>query len=43
MVKNIKLLMVERNVTVTKLAEKLGTSQSNISNKRKKDNFSEMN
>jgi len=41
MAKRIKLLMVERDVTAAKLAEKLGTSQSNISNKLKRDNFSE--
>jgi len=41
MAKKIKLLMVERDVTAAKLAEKLGTSQSNISNKLKRDNFSE--
>ncbi|QDP99409.1 helix-turn-helix transcriptional regulator [Lysinibacillus fusiformis] len=41
MAKKIKLLMVERDITASKLAEKLGTSQSNISNKLKRDNFSE--
>lgn len=41
MAKKIKLLMVEKDVTAAKLAEKLGTSQSNISNKLKRDNFSE--
>ncbi|WNN76757.1 hypothetical protein RKS58_02685 [Lysinibacillus capsici] len=41
MAKKIKLLMVEIDVTAAKLAEKLGTSQSNISNKLKRDNFSE--
>ncbi|WP_374966031.1 helix-turn-helix domain-containing protein [Lysinibacillus sp. RS5] len=41
MAKKIKLLMVERDVTAAKLSEKLGTSQSNISNKLKRDNFSE--
>ena len=41
MAKKIKLLMVERDVTAAKLAEMLGTSQSNISNKLKRDNFSE--
>lgn len=41
MAKKIKLLMVERDVTAAKLAEMLGTSQSNMSNKLKRDNFSE--
>lgn len=41
MAKKIKLLMVERDVTAGKLAEMMGTSQSNISNKLKRDNFSE--
>ena len=41
MAKKIKLLMVERDVTASKLAEMLGTSQSNISNKLKRDNFNE--
>lgn len=41
MAKKIKLLMVERDVTASKLADMMGTSQSNISNKLKRDNFSE--
>ncbi|GKV69869.1 hypothetical protein NCCP2716_23670 [Sporosarcina sp. NCCP-2716] len=41
MAKKIKLLMVEREVTASKLAEMIGTSQSNLSNKLKRDNFSE--
>lgn len=41
MAKKIRLLMVERDVTAAKLAEMIGTSQSNISNKLKRDNFSE--
>jgi transcriptional regulator with XRE-family HTH domain len=41
MAKKIRLLMVERDVTAAKLAEMINTSQSNISNKLKRDNFSE--
>lgn len=41
MAKKIRLLMVERDVTAAKLADMIGTSQSNISNKLKRDNFSE--
>ena len=33
--------MLEREVTQVQLAEKLGTSQSNLANKLKRDNFSE--
>ena len=33
--------MLEREVTQMQLAEKLGTSQSNLANKLKRDNFSE--
>ena len=41
MSKKIKMLMLEREVTQIQLAEKLGTSQSNLANKLKRDNFSE--
>lgn len=41
MSKKIKMLMLEREVTQMQLAEKLGTSQSNLANKLKRDNFSE--
>lgn len=41
MAKKIKLLMVERNVTAAKLSEMIGSSQSNFSNKLRRDNFSE--
>ena len=41
MSKKIKMLMLEREVTQMQLAEKLGTSQSNLANKLKLDNFSE--
>ena len=33
--------MLEREVTQVQLAEKLGTAQSNLANKLKRDNFSE--
>ena len=35
------MLMLEREVTQIQLAGKLGTSQSNLANKLKRDNFSE--
>lgn len=41
MAKKIKMLMVEKDVTILELAEKMGTSQPNLSNKLKRDNFSE--
>ena len=40
MSEQIKILLVKRKMTVTTLAEKLGISQSNLSNKLKRDNFS---
>ncbi|MGE8036847.1 helix-turn-helix domain-containing protein [Lysinibacillus sp. NPDC093692] len=41
MAKKIKMLMVEKDITLSELAEKIGTSQPNLSNKLKRDNFSE--
>lgn len=41
MAKKIKMLMVEKDITISELAEKLGTSQPNLSNKLKRDNFGE--
>ncbi|MDD1502115.1 MULTISPECIES: helix-turn-helix transcriptional regulator [Lysinibacillus] len=41
MAKKIKMLMVEKDLTLSELAEKMGTSQPNISNKLKRDNFNE--
>lgn len=41
MAKKIKMLMVEKDITISQLAEKMGTSQPNLSNKLKRDNFSE--
>ena len=37
----VKALLKRRGMTLTQLAEKLGTSQSNISGKMTRDNFSE--
>ena len=39
--KKIKMLLVEKEITITELAQKLGTTQPNISGKMKRDNFSE--
>lgn len=41
MAKKIKMLMVEKDMTISELAEKMGTSQPNLSNKLKRDNFNE--
>ncbi|MGE7676281.1 helix-turn-helix domain-containing protein [Lysinibacillus sp. NPDC094403] len=41
MAKKIKMLMVEKDITLSDLAEKIGTSQPNLSNKMKRDNFNE--
>ena len=41
MAKKIKMLMVEKDMTISDLAEKMDTSQPNLSNKLKRDNFSE--
>lgn len=37
----IKIILKRRNLTVTELAEKIGTSRQNLTNKFKRDNFSE--
>lgn len=37
----IKLLLTRRDMTVTDLAEKIGQSRQNITNKLKRNNFSE--
>ena len=37
----IKIVLKRRNITVTELAEKIGTSRQNLTNKFKRDNFSE--
>lgn len=39
--KKVKMLLVEKEITITELAQKLGTTQPNISGKMKRDNFSE--
>ena len=41
MAKLINLLLIERNMGKKELAEKLGTTQSNLSGKLRRDNFSE--
>lgn len=37
----IRIVLKRRNLTVTELAEKVGTSRQNLTNKFKRDNFSE--
>lgn len=37
----IKILLLERRMTIKKLAERIGTNGSNMSNKFARDNFSE--
>ena len=37
----IKIILLERNMTIKELAEKLGTSGNNLSNKLRNDNFKE--
>lgn len=39
--KKIKILLIEREMTITELATKLNTSKSNLSNKMRRNNFSE--
>ncbi|MCQ5130993.1 helix-turn-helix transcriptional regulator [Butyricicoccus faecihominis] len=41
MSKLINLLLIERNMSKKELAEKIGTTPSNISGKLRRDNFSE--
>ncbi|WP_342472354.1 helix-turn-helix transcriptional regulator [Metasolibacillus sp. FSL H7-0170] len=41
MAKKIKMLIVEKDMTLSELAEKMGTSQPNLSKKLKRDNFNE--
>ncbi|WP_195985994.1 helix-turn-helix domain-containing protein [Clostridium sp. D33t1_170424_F3] len=41
MAKKIKIVLVKKQMTAVQLAEKLGTSPSNLYNKFKRDNFSE--
>ena len=37
----IKMILLERKMTIKELAEKLGTTSSNLGNKLSRDNFSE--
>lgn len=37
----IKVVMDRRGITLTSLAEKIGTTRQNLSNKLSRDNFSE--
>ena len=39
--KKIRFLLIEREMTITELAKKLGKSQSTISDKLARDNFTE--
>lgn len=41
MTEKVRILLVKRKITVTDLAKRLGMSQSNLSNKLSRDNFSE--
>jgi transcriptional regulator with XRE-family HTH domain len=40
MSEKIKIVLGRRNMTIAELAEKLGTSRQNLSNKLSRDNFS---
>lgn len=39
--KKVKMLLVEKDLTITELAKLLGTTQPNVSGKLKRDNFNE--
>ena len=39
--KKIKHIMIEKDISTKEVAERIGTSSSNISNKLRRDNFSE--
>ncbi len=41
MSKKIKQLLIEKDTTITKLAELLGTKPQNLTNKLSRDNFTE--
>lgn len=41
MTENIKIAMLKRKMNVKELAEKLGTTGNNMTNKFKRDNFNE--
>lgn len=41
MAKKIRTILLERDLTIKELAEKIGTNGNNLSNKLSRDNFSE--
>lgn len=41
MAKKIRMVLLERNMTIKELAQKLGTNGNNLSNKLARDNFPE--
>lgn len=41
MSEKIRIILIKRKMTISGLASALGTSQGNLSNKLKRDNFSE--
>lgn len=41
MSEKIRITLIKRKISITELAASLNTSQSNLSNKLKRDNFSE--
>ena len=41
MAKKIRTILLERDMTIKELAEKIGTNWNNLSNKLSRDNFSE--
>ena len=43
MTENIKIVMLKRKINIKELAEKLGTTGNNMTNKFKRDNFNEKN
>jgi DNA-binding Xre family transcriptional regulator len=42
MAKKIRMVLLERDMTIKELAEKIGTNGNNLSNKLSRDNFTEM-
>lgn len=41
MAKKVRTVLLERDMTIKELAEKIGTNGNNLSNKLARDNFSE--
>ena len=41
MAKKIRMVLIERDMSIKELAEKIGTNGNNISNKLSRDNFTE--